>query len=217
MGAAVFVYGTLMAPEVLDALILRVPPSVPGEFNFRAPPPSTRRAPASASSVSISPQGRTHPSPSTLPARLPDHRRHRLRAHVFPAAVPCPGASIAGLLLTGLSPAEQAVLDAFEGEEYRKARAEVLQGAAAAAASPSSSSTTTPAEVYLWQPALADQLLPSPPDWSYEAFREAHLTKYVLMAAAFGEEARAAVGGDGGGGWAGVGAAGRAAGLVEGV
>jgi hypothetical protein len=206
---SVFVYGTLMAPEVLQALILRVPEAVPGKGIDKRKGGwgdafSTRHAP------SLDPPTSPPSFLSTIPtraARLPGHRRHALRAQVFPAAVPSPAHSISGLLLTGLSQPERAVFDAFEGEEYRKAGVEVEVGVGVEAALAGGGGggeppapTIVAAEVYLWRPALAAELLDG--EWEYGAFRDEHLGRYTAGAAAFGVGARAAVGGgDGAAGW----------------
>ena len=140
------------------------------------------------------------PTPSApFPARLPGHRRHALKTQVFPAAVPSPSHSITGLLLTGLAPPELAVFDAFEGEEYVKTAVGVhlLQGEGEGEGGDGDGSggdgpPLTPTEIYLWAPALAGELAEG--DWDYAAFRAAELDRYTRNAAAFGVEARAAVG-----------------------
>jgi len=54
------------------------------------------------------------------PAVLPHHRRHGLRGRVYPVVVPEHGASVAGMLYTGLSPRELARLDRYEDAFYRR-------------------------------------------------------------------------------------------------
>lgn len=128
-------------------------------------------------------------------------------------ATPPDSSSIAGLLLSGLAPHEVAVFDLFEGEEYEKRRVFVSLGGDNDGDG-GAADDKTGADVYLWtRPHLAADLLPSPPDWDYRAFRSTHLERYTKMATAFGEEARAAVAD--GGEWGGGGAAARAAELAS--
>ena len=73
----IFVYGSLMAGEVLHGLLGRVPAMRGG-------------------------------------AVLPGYVRHRLRGEVFPAIVPAPGSSVAGLILDDLTVDELRWFDWFE-------------------------------------------------------------------------------------------------------
>ncbi len=54
------------------------------------------------------------------PASAPDFKAVAYPGRVYPALVPCPGTTAPGLLIGGLDPLDLAVLDAFEGEEYRR-------------------------------------------------------------------------------------------------
>lgn len=54
------------------------------------------------------------------PARLHDHARRRIRGVVWPGAVAHPGASVEGVLWSGLSAAALARLDHFEGAAFRR-------------------------------------------------------------------------------------------------
>ena len=57
---------------------------------------------------------------SFRPALLRDFCRHRVRYADYPAIVPQSGESVRGVLVTGLTDANFAKLDHFEGSEYRK-------------------------------------------------------------------------------------------------
>lgn len=54
-------------------------------------------------------------------ARAPGLRAVHYPNRVYPALVRTPGAAAEGLLLLDLTPFERDLLDAFEGEEYRRA------------------------------------------------------------------------------------------------
>lgn len=53
-------------------------------------------------------------------ARAPGFRAVHYPGRIYPALIRVPGAAAEGLLLTNLSPFERDLLDAFEGEEYRR-------------------------------------------------------------------------------------------------
>lgn len=54
------------------------------------------------------------------PARAPGYRAVYYPGRIYPALVRAPGAAAEGLLLTDLTPFERDLLDAFEGDEYRR-------------------------------------------------------------------------------------------------
>ena len=54
------------------------------------------------------------------PASAPGFRAVLYPGRVYPALVRTPGAAAPGLLLTDLTPFERDVLDAYEGDEYRR-------------------------------------------------------------------------------------------------
>lgn len=58
---------------------------------------------------------------STRPARAPGQRAVYYGPHPYPALVPQPGAAAPGLLVFGLSMADWAALDTYEGEGYHRA------------------------------------------------------------------------------------------------
>lgn len=53
-------------------------------------------------------------------ARAPGFRAVHYPGRIYPALIRVPGAAAEGLLLIDLSPFERDLLDAFEGEEYRR-------------------------------------------------------------------------------------------------
>ncbi len=54
-------------------------------------------------------------------ARAPGFRAVHYPSRIYPALVRAPGAAAEGLLLIDVSPFERDLLDAFEGDEYRRA------------------------------------------------------------------------------------------------
>ena len=59
-------------------------------------------------------------------ASAPDYRAVVFPGRVYPALVPATGQHAAGLLLTCLTFADLAALDAFEGDEYRRGSIDVV-------------------------------------------------------------------------------------------
>ncbi|WKX68886.1 gamma-glutamylcyclotransferase family protein [Streptomyces sp. XD-27] len=87
---ALFAYGSLQFPEVLTALLGRVP---------------QQRA-----------------------ASAPGWRAAALARRDYPGLVPAEGETAPGLLLTGLTPDEWRILDAFEDDEYELRRLPLSDG-----------------------------------------------------------------------------------------
>lgn len=57
---------------------------------------------------------------TAYPARAPGFRAVHYPRRVYPALVRAPGAAAEGLLVTGLTPFERDLLDAYEGDEYAR-------------------------------------------------------------------------------------------------
>ncbi|MEV6276142.1 gamma-glutamylcyclotransferase family protein [Nocardia sp. NPDC051832] len=119
-GAVLFVYGTLLFPEVLTVLLGRCP----------------RRA----------------------PAELPGWRVAVLPDRVYPGLVADPAGVAAGMVLSGLSPAEWAVLDHFEDDEYDLRPVDLATG---------------PAWTYVWTAAALPEL------WCSADFAATHLAAFL--------------------------------------
>jgi len=64
--------------------------------------------------------GRVLPREAVHVARAPGFRAVHYPGRVYPALLRAPGAAAEGLLLLGLTPFENDLLDAFEGDEYRR-------------------------------------------------------------------------------------------------
>ena len=63
-----------------------------------------------------------------LPAAAPGFAALHYPGRLYPALVRAPGAAAPGLVLTDLSPFEHDLLDAFEGNEYRRGVVPVMIG-----------------------------------------------------------------------------------------
>ena len=64
--------------------------------------------------------GRRLPPETVHAARAPGFKAVHYPGRIYPALVRSPGAGADGLLIAGLSPFERDLLDAYEGEEYRR-------------------------------------------------------------------------------------------------
>ncbi len=126
-----FVYGTLLFPEILHSLLGRLPGSseaiLPGYHRFSI-----------------------HDGADVRP---------------YPAVFPRHGAEVQGLLLSGLSPKEHTILDAYEDEDYVKTAVSVLQD-----------DQRVEASVYVWRAGKRGQLRGV---WDLEQFRVQHLDAYL--------------------------------------
>ena len=72
--------------------------------------------------------GRPLPPGSVHDAVASGFRAVHYPGRIYPALVRAPGGSAPGLLLTGLTPFERDLLDAFEGEEYLRGTVPVMVG-----------------------------------------------------------------------------------------
>ncbi len=99
-------------------------------------------------------------------ALLEGHARFRLRNKVYPAIVAQPGQSVPGLLYTGVTTAELARLDEYEGPLYERRELRV-----------SSAGTETLAFTYVLSDRARHLLSPEP--WDIEQFRREHLASYL--------------------------------------
>lgn len=117
--ASLFVYGTLIHPHILSRVLAGT---------LRRPSledPSTRRF----SHLGV------------VPALLPKYKVYRVKGQEYPALAPVDtaaetdgseeiGAAVRGVVVSGLSDAELAALDLFEGDEYTRATVNVLVASA---------------------------------------------------------------------------------------
>jgi gamma-glutamylcyclotransferase (GGCT)/AIG2-like uncharacterized protein YtfP len=95
--------------------------------------------------------------PEMTPAELPRHRAAPLTGRVYPGLLRDDGATAAGRLLLDVADDEVAVLDAFEGPEYRRA-----------AVVATTSGGDVPCEVWLLTGPSSRLALPG--SWSFERF-----------------------------------------------
>jgi Gamma-glutamyl cyclotransferase, AIG2-like len=190
----IFVYGTLMAPQVIEAVLGR----------------SLTQTEEQSTTTTI--------KPAYLHTRQ-KFTRHPVRNHVFPAVIDntflsssssssssstlldtsSSSVRVDGLLMSPFTSKEMKLLDWFESDEYTRQIVDVVvvadddgsnEGRAAAAAavsdpsststssSTSSSSSIVQAQAYIWRNDLISQLDLSK-SWSYENFVEQHLEWYL--------------------------------------
>jgi gamma-glutamylcyclotransferase (GGCT)/AIG2-like uncharacterized protein YtfP len=103
--------------------------------------------------------------PRLTPARADGWRAAPLVARPYPGLVRDPSATAVGVVVSGLTPDEWALLDAFEGEFYRLVLVDVGTGTA----EPTGTST------YMW--LSADEVLPG--TWERDRFRATGLDAFV--------------------------------------
>lgn len=99
------------------------------------------------------------------PARAAGFRAVHYPGRVYPALVRAPGGSAEGLLLTDISPFERDLLDAFEGDEYRRGPVAVLV-----------EEDLFEADAYL--PAVA--IPPGAHDWSLSRWQAQHKAQVLV-------------------------------------
>jgi hypothetical protein len=104
--------------------------------------------------------------PPTEPAVLRDHARRAVRRAVYPGVLPKPGASVDGLLCSGIPVTAMRRLDAFEGALYERRSLPV-----------EAAGSVVHAEVYVVRRAqrsiLADE------DWEPARFEARELAAYL--------------------------------------
>jgi len=110
MAPALFVYGSLMATEVLAAVL--GPDKIAG---LTLTPAVLEVSGGDAGLVRMDQQGLTQ-RPAAVPGLgAQGYARFRVRGEQYPAILPQPGGSVEGMLLRGLTPAQLARLDEYEG------------------------------------------------------------------------------------------------------
>jgi gamma-glutamylcyclotransferase (GGCT)/AIG2-like uncharacterized protein YtfP len=107
--------------------------------------------------------------PPTSPAVAPGWRAARLPGRPYPGLVPAADRQAAGVLLIGLTPAEWALLDAWEGDPYQVRRVRT------AAAEPGGATPEAFALTYTWR-AVDDT---EPADWDPAHFAAEWLDRYL--------------------------------------
>jgi gamma-glutamylcyclotransferase (GGCT)/AIG2-like uncharacterized protein YtfP len=107
--------------------------------------------------------GRSLPA---VPAVLAGYRCFRVREKPYPAIIAQPGASVSGLLHAGVSEADLALLDQYEGEFYERQLVELQTGAGA-----------VPGFAYVLRTAHREQL--GGEEWDLAAFQRNQLVHYL--------------------------------------
>jgi gamma-glutamylcyclotransferase (GGCT)/AIG2-like uncharacterized protein YtfP len=109
-----------------------------------------------------------------LAAAAPGFAAVHYPGRIYPALVRRPGAAAAGLVLADLTAFELDLLDAFEGEEYRREIVPVMIG-----------EELHEAFAYLPAVPVKDQ-----PDWSLDAWQAAHKARVLGSEKATADELR---------------------------
>jgi gamma-glutamylcyclotransferase (GGCT)/AIG2-like uncharacterized protein YtfP len=149
-----FVYGPLMADEVLSALLTRVPRHRPATLTGFAR--CCKRGADQIAGVCSTHRG--------------------LVAASYPAAVrtDAPGHQIEGLLLERLRPQELRCLDHYEDPSYQQTQVTVTANSGFGANEPVS------ALIYAWpSTAAAAEQLDIHREWSYTEFRTHHMARFI--------------------------------------
>lgn len=150
MSRSLFVYGTLMAPEVVETLVGRLPPS--------------RTAWLSGFS--------RHPVVKCVyPGIIPLSQQEATAAT---ATVARPS-KVQGILFTELTDEELEIMDWFEDVEYTRTNVNVI---VKEEGNDSNKETLIPTQVYVWTNPL--QQLHLSQTWDYERFRAQNLADYLV-------------------------------------
>ena len=120
--------------------------------------------------------GRPLDAAATLRAAAPGLAVVHYPGRVYPALLRLPGAAAKGLVLTDLGPFEYDLLDAFEGQEYRRELIPVMIGEELH-------------EAFAYLPAIA--IPPDAPLWTLEAWQQEHKRQVLDAERATAEQLRA--------------------------
>lgn len=137
-----------MAPEVFFTVCFRLsrpPPAIAREYVFRN-------------------------------AVLPGYTRHRVQYQEYPGIVPdeTEGASVRGILIGGVTPANQHHLDIFEGSEYERRTVEVVLNEGENATDIAEKKTVK-AQVYVYKyPKGLERR-----EWDFDEFRREKMHKWA--------------------------------------
>jgi len=105
--------------------------------------------------------------PKSMPATLLDYACYALKGLAYPGIVPRQGEHVLGVVYQGLSRAQFAKLDAYEGAQYRRLRVGVNLGPEQRAQ----------AWTYVLQPRYYHRLTDK--TWSLERFEREQLSRYL--------------------------------------
>lgn len=111
------------------------------------------------------------------PALLHDYCRHRVKGEDYPAIIPEPGQSVLGTYVTGLTDANIAKLDHFEGDEYARlpVKLRLLEkvGSASGEGQVEGEERDTTAYVFIVPERIEKG------EWDFEHFRKEKLQKWA--------------------------------------
>ena len=119
--------------------------------------------------------GRSRKTTAALPAAAPGMAAVHYPGRIYPALVRRPGGAAAGVVLTDLTPFEMDLLDAFEGEEYRREIIPVMIGEELH-------------EAFAYLPVIAIPV--NAPDWTLRDWQHEHKARVLAGERATAEELR---------------------------
>ena len=120
--------------------------------------------------------GRSIKPQALLPATAPSYAAVYYPGRVYPALIARSGAAASGKLMTGLDAHDLAVLDAFEGSEYRREAISIRTG-----------EQTISAQTYL--PTIV--IPPDAPDWTLAGWIRDHRPAVLTAEAGLAKDLRA--------------------------
>lgn len=123
------------------------------------------------------------------PALLRDYCRHRVKGEDYPAITPEAGQSVLGTYVTGLTEANLAKLDQFEGDEYEKRQVKLRLltkvGDAQGEGRVEGEEKDTAAYVFLYLDRIERG------EWDFEHFRRERLQRWARDEIFFADEGKA--------------------------
>ncbi len=115
--------------------------------------------------------GREVPDAEVRPAELAGYQRYTVREQPYPAAVPQPGATIDGVVMSGASLIDAAMLTCFEGADYEAQLCRVT------------SSANGNRDQDAWVFVASDRVPRGEPSWSIDEWRARHKPAFLEIAA----------------------------------
>lgn len=119
--------------------------------------------------------GRPLDGGATLMAVAPGFRTVHFPGRIYPALVRAPGGRAEGLVLADVTPFEQDLLDAYEGDEYRRGLVPVMVGEELH-------------EAFAYLPAIG--VPPEAPGWTLTAWQLDHKPRVLAAERAAAEQLR---------------------------
>ena len=120
--------------------------------------------------------GRSVPDEAVREAWLPGYRRFPVAGQPYPAAVPVDGAITDGVVMSGASLRDAAILSCFEGADYDASPCQVRFEADEASAKANGSENAA------WVFVASDRVKRDAGQWQIEAWKTAHKSAFLAIA-----------------------------------